>query len=172
MSNRKRQQKMAGSPLHSACSTVLQRQAMADQGHSPCAFSHRFCAVKSGAAGGGSLHARPLLGGLHAGHLRPRHHGRTAESSTNDGKYPVPCRINLSATRSRWGQRLGQKDKSKPFRLRFVLFATIRSADFPLFPPNSVCSNPVLGQKWVSAPVHINFIIIGRVKSVPVLFRK
>ena len=39
--------------------------------------------------------------------------------------------------------------KSESFRLRFVLFATIRSADFPLFPPRPARSNPVLGQKWV-----------------------
>ena len=41
------------------------------------------------------------------------------------------------------------KAKSESFRLRFVLFATIRSADFPLFPSSPARSNPVLGQKWV-----------------------
>ena len=55
------------------------------------------------------LHARSLLGGLYAGHLRPCDHRRTAQSRTNHGKYPLPCGIALSATRSRWGQRLGQK---------------------------------------------------------------
>ena len=39
------------------------------------------------------------------------------------------------------------KGKSEPFRLRFVLFATVRSADFPLFPSKRVRSNPILGQK-------------------------
>ena len=41
------------------------------------------------------------------------------------------------------------KAKSESFRLRFVLFTTIRSADFPLFPSSLAHSNPVLGQKWV-----------------------
>ena len=39
--------------------------------------------------------------------------------------------------------------KSGSFRLRFVLFATVRSADFPLFPSSPACSGSVLGQKWV-----------------------
>ena len=39
--------------------------------------------------------------------------------------------------------------KSESFRLRFVLFATIRSVDFPLFPSSPACSDPVLGQNWV-----------------------
>ena len=93
----------------------------------------------------------------------------------------------LSAARSRWGQRLGQKKaagennnlckakrpetvrfrvflarregfeppafwsvgclkgKSESFRLRFVLFTTIRSADFPLFPSSPARSNSILG---------------------------
>ena len=39
--------------------------------------------------------------------------------------------------------------KSEPFRLRFVLFTAVHSADFPLFPPRHACSGSVLGQKWV-----------------------
>ena len=39
--------------------------------------------------------------------------------------------------------------KSELFRLRFVLFAAVRSASFPLFPSSPACSNPILGQKWV-----------------------
>ena len=39
--------------------------------------------------------------------------------------------------------------KSELFRLRFVLFTTIRSADFPLFPSSPACPNSILGQKWV-----------------------
>ena len=56
-----------------------------------------------------SADAGPLLGGVHAGHLRPRHHRRPTQSRPDDGEYPIPCRLMLSATRSRWGQRLGQK---------------------------------------------------------------
>ena len=41
------------------------------------------------------------------------------------------------------------KGKSESFRLRFVLFAIIRSADFPLFPSSPARSNSILGQKWV-----------------------
>ena len=41
------------------------------------------------------------------------------------------------------------KGKSEPFRLRFVLFAAVRSADLPLFPSRPARSNSILGQKWV-----------------------
>ena len=41
------------------------------------------------------------------------------------------------------------KGKSESFRLRFVLFATIRSADIPLFPSGPARSNSILGQNWV-----------------------
>ena len=57
----------------------------------------------------GVLHAGSLLRRLHAGHLRSRHYRCPAESSANHGQYPIPCGIDLSAVRSRWGQRLGQK---------------------------------------------------------------
>ena len=57
----------------------------------------------------GVINARPLLGGLHAGYLRPRYHRRAAQGGANDGQYPLLCRLMLSATRSRWGQRLGQE---------------------------------------------------------------
>ena len=39
--------------------------------------------------------------------------------------------------------------KSESFRLRFVLFTTVHSADFPLFPSRSAHYNSILGQKWV-----------------------
>ena len=57
----------------------------------------------------GQQYAGPLLGGFHAGHLRPCDHRRPTQGSTNHGEHPLPCRLMLSATRSRWGQRLGQK---------------------------------------------------------------
>ena len=41
------------------------------------------------------------------------------------------------------------KGKSELFRLHFVLFTTVRSADFPLFPSSPACFGSVLGQKWV-----------------------
>ena len=66
-------------------------------------------AAKRSGRENGVLDAGPLLGGLHTGHLRPRHHRRAAQGSANNGKYPIPCGIDLSAIRSRWGQRLGQK---------------------------------------------------------------
>ena len=55
-SNRKRQQKWRVF-LCAARAVVLSR-ACNEVGHGrgPCAFSRRFCAVKSGAAGGGSFH--------------------------------------------------------------------------------------------------------------------
>ena len=57
----------------------------------------------------GVLDARSLLGGFHAGHLRPRHHRRPTQSRPDDGEHPLPCGIDLSSIRSRLGQRLGQK---------------------------------------------------------------
>ena len=117
-----------------AARAVVLSRACNEVGHgrSPCALSRRFCAVKSGATGGGSFHdlrhtfatlalqngvdhqdrqqyARSLLGGFHAGHLRPRHHRRPTQSGANNGQYPIPCGIDLSAIRSRWGQRFGQE---------------------------------------------------------------
>lgn len=41
------------------------------------------------------------------------------------------------------------KAKSEPLRLRFALFAAVRSVDFPLFPTGPACFFRVLGQKWV-----------------------
>ena len=35
------------------------------------------------------------------------------------------------------------------FRLQFVLFTTVRSVSFPLFPSSPARSGSVLGQKWV-----------------------
>ena len=138
------------------------------------------------------LDAGSLLRGFHAGHLRPRYHRRPTQSRPDHGEYPIPCGIDLSAIRSRWGQRLGQekaasensnlrkakvleirrfrgllvrregfeppafwsvgclKGKSESFRLRFVLFAAVRSTDFPLFPSSPARFFRVLGQKWVN----------------------
>ena len=39
------------------------------------------------------------------------------------------------------------KGKTEPFRLRFVLFTAVRSADFPLFPSSSARSNSYSGSK-------------------------
>ena len=104
----------------------------------------------------------------------------------------MPCGWLLCTyVRSRWGQRLGQKEvasennnlcktkileivrfrgflarregfeppafwsvgcltrKSESFRLRFAVFATVRSADLPLFPSSPACFFRILGQKWV-----------------------
>ena len=41
------------------------------------------------------------------------------------------------------------KHKSESFRLRFVLFTTVRSANFPLFPSSPARFFRILGQKWV-----------------------
>ena len=45
--------------------------------------------------------------------------------------------------------------KSEPFRLRFVLFATVHSADFPLFPSNPARFFRILGQNWVKEDFEI-----------------
>ena len=41
------------------------------------------------------------------------------------------------------------KAKSESFRIRFVLFTTVRSADLPLFPSRPARFFRILGQKWV-----------------------
>ena len=41
------------------------------------------------------------------------------------------------------------KGKSESFRLRFVLFTAVHSADFPLFPSRPARFFRILGQKWV-----------------------
>ena len=41
------------------------------------------------------------------------------------------------------------KHKPEPFRLQSAPFATIHSADFPLFPPSPACFFRILGQNWV-----------------------
>ena len=48
--------------------------------------------------------------------------------------------------------------KSESFRLRFVLFTTVHSADFPLFPSSPARFFRILGQKWVKE----DFIITNR----------
>ena len=35
------------------------------------------------------------------------------------------------------------------FRLRFAVFASVRSENIPLFPSGTACSIRILGQKWV-----------------------
>ena len=54
------------------------------------------------------------------------------------------------------------KGKSESFRLRFVLFAAIRSADFPLFPSSPARSNSILGQKWVKHFKSISLYLFSR----------
>lgn len=48
--------------------------------------------------------------------------------------------------------------KSESFRLQFVLFTTVHSADFPLFPSSPARFFRILGQKWVKE----DFIITNR----------
>ena len=48
--------------------------------------------------------------------------------------------------------------KSESFRLRFVLFTTVHSADFPLFPSSPARFFRIPGQKWVKE----DFIITNR----------
>lgn len=47
--------------------------------------------------------------------------------------------------------------KSELFRLRFVLFTTVRSADFPLFPSSPARFFRILGQKWVRISSQVFF---------------
>ena len=88
--------------------------------------------AKRGGRKNGVLHAGPLLRGLHAGHLRPCDHRRPTQSRPDDGQYPIPCGIDLSATRSRWGQRLGQK-KAVPKNGTYKKQKSSKSDDFEDF---------------------------------------
>ena len=47
-----------------------------------------------------------------------------------------------------WRLAWSYKGKSESFRLWFVLFTTVRSADLPLFPSGPARPNPISGQKW------------------------
>ena len=47
----------------------------------------------------GQQYAGSLLGGLYAGHLRPCHHGRAAQSGADHGEYPLLCHLMISAPR-------------------------------------------------------------------------
>ena len=51
------------------------------------------------------------------------------------------------------------KGKSEPFRLRFVLFTTIRSADFPLSPSSPARFFRILGQKWVKVGTEVDWLL-------------
>ena len=177
-------------PAYAAKSAETGRTATDTLSRPPPHLRHHGAAKRRGCKNR-VLDARSLLRRLHAGHLRPRHHRRTAQGGANHGEHPLPCGIDLSAIRSRWGQRLGQKKaaeknnnlcktkrpetvrfrvflarregfeppafwsvgclthKSELFRLRFVLFTTIRSADLPLFPSSPARFFRILGQNWV-----------------------
>ena len=121
----------------------------------------------------------------------------TTRPQKTEKNIPLTCDIyshviaDLSAIRSRWGQRLGQekaasensnlrkakvlkigrfrgllvrregfeppafwsvgclKAKSESFWLQFVLFTTVRSVSFPLFPSSPARFFRILGQNWV-----------------------
>ena len=60
------------------------------------------------------------------------------------GVHTAPCKNS-----KKWPKPLFRHAQTEPFRLRFVLFTAIRSADFSLFPSSPARSDPVLGQKWV-----------------------
>ena len=47
--------------------------------------------------------------------------------------------------------------KSESFRLRFVLFATIRSADFPVFSSRPARFFRILGQMWVKTSLQADY---------------
>ena len=55
------------------------------------------------------------------------------------------------------------KGKSESFRLRFVLFTTVRLADFPLLPSSPARFFRILGQKWVKH---------GALAPTPTAFRR
>ena len=95
-------------PAHAPAGAETGRAAPHPLPRSPSHLRHHGPAKRRGCENS-VINARSLLGGVHAGHLRPRHHRRTAQSSANDGEYPIPCCLMVSAIRSRWGQRLGQK---------------------------------------------------------------
>ena len=95
-------------PAYAAKSAETGRTATDTLSRPPPHLRHHGAAKRRGCKNR-VLDARSLLRRLHAGHLRPRHHRRTAQGGANHGEHPLPCGIDLSAIRSRWGQRLGQK---------------------------------------------------------------
>ena len=108
-------------------------------------------------------YAGPLLGRFHAGYLRPRHNGRPTQGGANHGEYPLPCCLMLSAARSRWGQRLGQKKaagennnlckQKDPKPLRFRVFLARREG----FEPPAFWSVGCLSEK--TEPFRLRFVL-------------
>ena len=47
------------------------------------------------------------------------------------------------------------REKTEPFRLRFMLFTAVCWTDIPLFPSRTPRSNSNLGQKWVKTLSHV-----------------
>ena len=117
----------------------------------------------------GVLDAGSLLRRLHTGHLRPRHRRRPTESGPNHGQYPLRRCLMLSAIRSRWGQRLGQKRatgendslcKTKiPEILRFRGFLARREG----FEPPAFWSVGCLKHK--SEPFRLRFVLFTATRS-------
>ena len=56
------------------------------------------------------------------------------------------------------------KGKSESFRLRFVLFTTVHSADFPLFPSRPARFFRILGQNWVKHFESISLYLFSRMR--------
>ena len=58
-------------------------------------------------------YAGSLLGGLHSGHLRPRHHLHAEAGGECGGEFPLQRSLIISAPGSRMGHGLGQTDSLK-----------------------------------------------------------
>lgn len=85
---------------------------------------------------------------VHIIYLASSYHTAEAVATKSNGRNEVLVRGDGFAPLAFWSAGC-HKAKSEPFRLRFALFAAVRSVDFPLFPTGPACFFRVLGQKWV-----------------------
>ena len=79
--------------------------------------------------------------------LRSHRHSEEKESS-HGGKFRLQVRREGFEPPAFWSVGC-LKAKSESFRIRFVLFTAIHSADFPLFPSSPARFFRILGQNWV-----------------------
>ena len=85
---------------------------------------------------------------VHIIYLASSYHTAEAVATKSNGRNEVLVRGDGFAPLAFWSAGC-HKAKSEPLRLRFALFAAVRSVDFPLFPTGPACFFRVLGQKWV-----------------------
>ena len=115
------------------------------------------------------LDAWSLLRRLHVGHLRPCDHRRPTQSGANNGQYPIPCCLMVSAIRFPLGSAFGSEKSSgrkqqlmqtkRPETVRFRVFLARREG----FEPPAFWSVGCLKHK--SEPFRLRFVLFTAARS-------